>query len=109
MKVLFLPEVRYYFQELVDILFKKEYFSFEESAVNYVRELILDIQNTLPSKASKIAPPYFNRYGKGMYYTNFRKNKTTQWYVFFTKYKENGETIYVVRYISNNHIISQFL
>lgn len=109
MKVLFLPEVRQYFQELEDVLFEKEYFGFEESAVQYVRELILDIEKTLPVRVSKNAPPYFNRYGKGMQYAMFRKSKFTQWYAFFTKYQENGETIYLVRYISNNHVIAKYL
>lgn len=109
MKVLFLPEVRLYFQELEDILFEKEYFGFEESAVQYVRELIFDIENTLLIRVSKKAPPYFNRYGKGMHYAMFRKSKATQWYAFFTKYQDNGEMIYLVRYMSNNHTISQYL
>lgn len=109
MKVLFLPEVRMYFQELQDILFEKEYFGFEESAVQYVRDLIFDIEASLPERLSKIAPPYFDRYGKGMKYATFRKNKHTQWYVFFNKYRENGEVIYLVRYISNNHMIAQYL
>lgn len=109
MKVLFLPEVRMYFQELQDILFEKEYFGFEESAVQYVRDLIFDIEATLPERVSKIAPPYFNRYGKELRYASFRKNRNTQWYVFFNKYRENGEVIYLVRYISNNHMIDQYL
>lgn len=109
MKILFLPEVRMYFQELQDILFEKEYFGFEESAVQYVRELIFDIETTLPEKVSKIAPPYFNRYGKELRYASFRKNRNTQWYVFFNKYRGNGEVIYLVRYISNNHMIAQYL
>lgn len=109
MKVLFLPEVRMYFQELQDILFEKEYLGFEESAVQYVRDLIFDIEATLPERVSKIAPPYFNRYGKELRYASFRKNRNTQWYVFFNKYRENGEVIYLVRYISNNHMIAQYL
>lgn len=109
MKVLFLPEVRQYFQELEDVLFEKEYFGLEESAVTYVRDLVLDIEKNLFLRVSKIAPPYFNRYGKGMYYAVFRKSKATQWYVFFTKYQESGETVYLVRYISNNHVIAQYL
>ena len=98
-----------YFQELQDILFEKEYFGFEESAVQYVRDLIFDIEATLPERVSKIAPPYFNRYGKELRYASFRKNRNTQWYVFFNKYRENGEVIYLVRYISNNHMIAQYL
>ena len=57
MSVLFLPEVQRYFQELETLLFDMEYFSFEESAVQYVLELILDIRDTLPLRPSKKAPP----------------------------------------------------
>ena len=109
MNVLFMPEVRLYLQGLQDILFEKEYFGFEESAVQYVRDLILNIEETLPSRVSKIAPSYFNKYGKNLRYAAFRKNKHTQWYVFFNRYKEKEDTIYVVRYISNNHAIAQYL
>jgi hypothetical protein len=109
MKVLFLPEVRRYFRELENVLFEKEYFGFEESAIQYVRELFFDIEKTLPMRANKIAPPYFSRYGNDMFYATFRKSKTTQWYVFFTKYKEAGETVYLVRYITNNHVNAQYL
>ena len=109
MKVLFLPEVRQYLRELQNLLFEKEYFGFEESAVQYVRDLILDIEETLPIRASKEAPVFFNRYGKGMRYASFRKNRNTQWYVFFNKYKEKDEITYLVRYISNNHAIAQYL
>ncbi len=109
MTVLFLPEVRQYLKELQEILFEREYFGFEEAAVQYVRDLILDIEETLPLRVSKEAPPYFNRYGEGMRYASFRKNRSTQWYVFFSKYIEKGETVYLVRYISNNHVISQYL
>lgn len=109
MKVLFLPEIRQYFQELQETLFEKEYFSYEKSAIQYVRELILDIEKTLPLRTNKEAPPYFKKYGKKMRYAMFRKSKTTQWYVFFNVYQEKGESIYVVRYISNNHLIDKYL
>ena len=122
MKVLFLPEVRLYFQQLQDTLFEKEYFGFEESAVQYVRDLILDIEKNLPAKMSKTLPAsfflcrglsplhaYFNRYGKNLRYATFRKNKHTQWYAFFNTYQDAGEIVYVIRYISNNHVISQYL
>ncbi|PNE25183.1 hypothetical protein BHU16_03095 [Tannerella sp. oral taxon 808] len=109
MSVLFLPEVQQYFQELETLLFEMEYFSFEEFAVRYVQELILDIRDTLPLRPSKKAPPYFNRYGKDLYYAVFRKNKTTQWYVFYNHYWNDGEVHLLVCYISNNHIVAQHL
>ena len=94
--VSFLPEVRQYLRELMEVLFEKEYFGF-------------DIRDTLPTRPAKKAPPRFNRYGEHLYYAAFRKSKATQWYVFFTRYRVNGEIHYLVRYISNNHMISQYL
>ena len=44
-----------------------------------------------------------------MQYASFRKNKGTQWYVFFNTYRKDGEIIYLIRYISNNHVIAHSL
>lgn len=109
MRIVFLPEVLDYFNDLTTILYEREYFGFEETAVRYVNELLDDIRTTLPSKVSKLAPSYFNRYGKGMRYATFRKNKVTQWYVFFTKYQDEGGGVYMIRYITNNHVSAKYL
>jgi hypothetical protein len=109
MKVLFLPEVEEYLFELADLLYKKDYFGFKETASRYVTELVGDIVNRLPVKQRKRAAPYFERYGEDMFYTVFRKNKYTQWYVFFTIHAGEEETVYLVRYISNNHMIAHVM
>ena len=109
MSVIILPKVLEYLDDLVFILFKKEYFGFLETAINYVDELIDDIALCLPIKLHKPAPVYFNRYGKSMEYATFRKNKNTTWYVFFETYQENEEIFYLIRYIANNHTIAQYL
>jgi hypothetical protein len=109
MKVILLPEVIEYLEDLSVILYEKKYFSFDTTAFDYVLELYDDIVLTLPIRLHKSAPNYFDRYGKNMHYATFRKNKQTTWYAFFTKYNENGETIYLVRYIANNHTIAQHL
>ncbi len=109
MKIEFLPEALDYFNELSAILCEKKYFGFKESALKYVDELFEDISMNLAKRQKKPAPHYFDRYGKGMFYTTFKKSKNTQWYVFFTTYQRNGELIFLVRYISNNHVISKFL
>ncbi|MDR1203237.1 MAG: hypothetical protein LBL58_16630 [Tannerellaceae bacterium] len=109
MKVLFLPEVENYLFELAEILYQKEYFGFKENAVKYVIDLENDIRTNLINKIKRPAPPFFNRYGKKMFYSVFSKNKVTQWYVVFNVYQDNEETILLVRYITNNHMIAQFL
>jgi hypothetical protein len=105
MRVLLTKEVKLYFLELIELLYEKDYFSFEDAAFDYVNDLVRDITASLPRKLRKKAPPYFDKYGRELYYAVYRKNRNTQWYVFFQY--ENG--IYLVRYIGNNHSISQYL
>ena len=109
MRIIFLPEVLEYFNELTTILYEKEYFGFEESALRYVEDLLNEIQTTISSKQKKVAPLYFEQYGTDMSYITIRKNKNTQWYVFFITYKHKNEIVYLIRHISNNHVAAQFL
>ena len=106
MKVLITPEAKRYLTNLITILYENEYFGFKDSAKNYVVELRKDIENNLPTRQHKPATQYFDQYGKDMLYAAFRKNRQTTWYAFFTKYNENGNTFYLVRYIANNHSYS---
>ena len=103
MKVYAIPDVTKYLETLVDVLYEKNYFSYQHDSEIYVAELFDDIIANLPKKRHRPAPSYYDKYGKGMYYAFFVKNKRTTWYAFFTKYEENRETIYLVRYIGNNH------
>ncbi len=109
MKILFLPEVENYLFELIEILYEKEYFGFKERAVKYVIDLENDIKTNLINKIKRPAPPVFDRYGEKMLYSVFTKSKTTHWYVFFNVYEDKGVTIFLIRYISNNHMIAQLL
>ena len=109
MKVLATPEVFDYLESLVITLHKKGYFGFKEYAREYVIKLFDDIQTTLPIRLHKPAPKHFDRYGKELYYATFTKSNRTTWYAFFTKHRQDEEIIYLVRYISNNHITGQFL
>jgi hypothetical protein len=103
MNVIILPQVLEYLDELVYILYQKHYFSYLDLSLLYVDELLLDIESNLSAKKHKPAPKHYDKYGKGLYYATFVKNKRTHWYPFFSKYMENGETFYVVCYIGNNH------
>ena len=109
MNVIILPKVLDYLENLVIILYEKEYLSFLEDSRTYVKELLVDVKTSLSIKPHKPAPKHFDKYGKGMKYASFKKNKHTTWYAFFKTYRKNDEIIYVVRYIANNHVIAQFL
>lgn len=109
--VLALPEVRSYFAELMQILFDKGYFSFESDAIEYVTDLFADIEQNLPTKSKKPAPAHFQKYGKNLFYATFRKNRHTQWYVFFTIHTDafSDAKTFLIRYVSNNHMVAQYL
>ena len=109
MNVIILPEVLEYLDNIVYILFFKEYFSYLETSQRYIDDLIDDIQTTLPIRSHKPAPKHFEKYGKDLHYTTFKKNNRTTWYAFFTKYRQNDDIIYLVRYLSNNHVTGQFI
>jgi hypothetical protein len=103
MNVIFFSEVFDDLVSLIPILYENGYFSYEADAVDYVEGLIDDIQTNLPEKRHRPAPKYYDKYGKGMFYASFKKNRRTTWYAFFTKYEADDDTIYLVRYIGNNH------
>ena len=109
MKVIVTTEVYELLENLVIILYEQGYFGLEENARKYVNELHDDITRTLPTRPKKSAPPYFDKYGEGMYYTAFKKNRRTSWYAFFRIYQKDGELYYQVRHIANNHTVSQHL
>jgi hypothetical protein len=110
-KVIALPEVRFYLTDLIRILFEKDYFSFEENAIEYVTDLVSKIEKGLPYKVKKPAPALFQRYGKDLYYSSFRKNRETTWYVFYTIHYDilTDTATLLIRFISNNHVIGQHL
>lgn len=105
MKIIFAPSVREYLKEVSEILYENEYFGFEEDAIEYIDTLTLDIYETISHRVRKHAPSYFSRYGKGLYYSVFKKNDNTQWYVFFN-YEDD---VFYIRYIGNNHTCSQYI
>jgi len=109
MKVIILQEVLDYLDELVITLYEKNYFGFEESSKKYVKELFIEIKTTLPIRSHQPAPKHFEKYGKNLHYAVFNKSNRTTWYAFFTKYRQNDDIIYLVRYLSNNHVTGQFL
>jgi len=110
MKVVTTTEVKEYLNDLITILYEKKYFGYEDTAKKYVNDLLDDIITTLPRRMKKPAPKSFTSiFGDGLYYSVFPKNKRTSWYAFFRVYRKNGELIYQVRYIGNNHTVAKYL
>ena len=80
--------------ELVQILFKNDYFSFKENAKDYVDEIVEFIYS-IPTKRKK--PTLKNRFGN--WYCAFKINSHTTWYISFNV--EGDE--YNITHITNNH------
>ncbi len=107
MSVIVLPEVQEYLDALVPLLYEKGYFSYEEGAKRYVYGMLDNIRMALPSCLHRPAP---RRFGKGMLFATFRKNRSTTWYAFFTRHKgADGEMVYIVRHIANNHTVAKYM
>lgn len=97
-EIVITAEVTDVLEELVYILYKKEYFGFEESAVDYVNNIYDFIYNELPNTRHRKTPKALLRHGN--YFVKYSAGKRTAWYVFFNK-KEN---MYLIKYITNNHV-----
>lgn len=81
---------------LIDILFQKEYFGFRSDAKIYVDALYTFIY-TIPQQKRHICknPKH------GFYYCRYKQNHNTTWYITFDTENE----IYLVKNIFNNHTL----
>lgn len=109
MKVLFLPEVVDQFLELAQILYDKGYLNSKDAAIEYSEKLFREIQTKLPLKVKKEAPAYYKRYGSDILYSAFRHSCHTTWYVLYSAYNVDGDTVFLVRHLTNNHVIAHRL
>lgn len=104
-KVIFSKYVEDLLFESITQLVEKGYFSEEEYAVVYIRELVTFFSLNLNNLLSYKSPAFFNKYGTNMKYAMFHKSSRTTWYAFF----EETETEYHIKYIGNNHLIGHYL
>jgi len=96
-KVIYLPEIENYINNLIDVLFEKEYFGFLEDSKLYVSKLIDYIDQNIHLIQPNISPKQLIH--KGKYYISYSSNKRTTWYIFFEK--RNRQIL--ITYIFNNH------
>ena len=96
-KITYKNHILDYFDDLVYLLFKKEYFSYQENADKYLEKLVefvfLNIRK-FPQRKTPQALKYL-----GSQYIFYKSNKRTTWYVFFEK---SGDD-YLITGILNNH------
>lgn len=83
--------------ELIDVLYEKEYFGFKESSKLYTEKIYDYIFENIEFPISKKSPPSFKKYGQK--YLKYKANQRTIWYIFF----DQKDHKFLVNYILNNH------
>lgn len=96
-KVIFKEEILLYFDELISILFDREYFSYEKNAILYVDKIVDFITLEINSFPHKSTPQKLRHLGSN--YIFYKANNRTTWYIFF----ERQDSIFLITGISNNH------
>jgi hypothetical protein len=97
-KIEILPEVIIFLNELIELLFYKEYFGFEDTAQLYVQKIYDFFEYDLLNFPHKSTPIKLKKFGSN--YVFFRPNNRTTWYIFF----EKNNNRYLITHLTNNHI-----
>jgi hypothetical protein len=97
-KIEILPEVIIFLNELVELLFYKEYFGFEDSPQFYVQNIYDFIENDLINFPHKTTPIKLKKLGSN--YVFYKPNNRTTWYIFF----EKSNNRYLITHLTNNHV-----
>ena len=93
-EVIILQDVENDIFNLIEILYKQEYFGFVESAELYVLNIIDFIYN-IPSQKRKLTTN--SKHSK--YYCTYKHNSHTSWYISF----DIENDLYNVKKVTNNH------
>ena len=96
-KIINSQRVIVYLDKLVQTLYLNDYFSFLESAQNYVGKIYDFINENLQSSKHYESPIELKYLGE--FYIFYKPNKRTTWYVFFEKKQQH----YLVTSILNNY------
>ena len=92
-------------KESIEQLVERGYFSEEDYAVTYIRDLVTYFQLNLDHLTAFDAPEYFARYGSLLKYAIYRKSSRTTWSAFF---EETPEALTIV-YLANNHLMGHHI
>lgn len=96
-KIIFKNNVLEYFDELVFLLFKEEYFRYAENAQLYVDKIVGFIFMEIKSFPHKRTPQKIKYLGSN--YVFYKANNRTTWFIFFEKQHNK----YLITSILNNH------
>lgn len=95
--VVYSKDIENYLNDLIDILFYQDYFSYIENAETYVENLKDEIENYIDIKQHYNSPRNLIHFGKQFMVVSL--NNRTSWYIFFDR-KDNR---FLIQFITNNH------
>lgn len=98
-EVIFTPKVIRYLDDLVVLLYEKEYFGFIDAAEVYVSNIYDAIPKIVKVFQHKKTPEKLRYLGSN--YIFYKANSRTTWYVFFEKKDQN----YLITGILNNYCL----
>ncbi len=98
MNVVISREVVNDLNNLVTILFEKDYFYSKASSQNYVNQIYDFLEFDLINHPHKNTPKNLKRYGP--FYVFLKVNTNTTWYIFFNK----NESYINITHLTNNHL-----
>lgn len=107
-EVVYTPQALLQFEESVRALVEQNYFSEEDYAVDYMRNIFRHFALNLQYSVKTKSPSYFERYtvdGKELFYVTYRKSSCTTWYAFY----EELENVYSIVYLATNQLIGHRL
>ncbi|CAD7813790.1 hypothetical protein CHRY9390_02711 [Chryseobacterium aquaeductus] len=84
-------------EELVEILFTKEYFGFRTDCELYVDKIYDYVDFNINKPISRNTPEKFQKYGKKI--LKYKANNNTSWYIFF----DQKDRQFLINHIMNNH------
>lgn len=94
--ILFPKEVIDFLDELLHILYEKNYFSYKSSASEYVLKIYDFIEANITNFPHKKTPVTLKRLGS--HYIFYKPNQKTTWFIFFEK---QGNTFRITTIINN--------
>lgn len=95
--IIYSDEFHQSIEQLIDILYSKEYFGFEIACQLYAEKIYDFVDYNIHKPISRDSPMSFQKFG--IKYIVYKANNRTSWYIFFDQ-KGNQ---FLINYILNNH------
>ena len=96
--IVYSKDIEGYLNNLIDILFYQDYFSYIENAEKYVENLKDEIEKYIDVKQHYKSPRNLEQFGKQFIIVSL--NNKTSWYILFDR-KDNR---FLIQFITNNHV-----